>query len=448
MRASAICLIALLFAPFARGDVAATGLLSPGVWISDDYGYVAHVDARHVHTFDVTAVGCVRGPRYTRERFRDFFGAIVAEQQTVSLQRGLTRELLRRAAELPASCRRPLRTKDTATNLDVFAATFAERYAFFGVRGVDWNRQVQTARSSLAGRADLFDTLVAAVRPLDDGHVTLSAGKRGYDVDRIIAPGTAPDGAPWTWRTLRSSLRDYLQSPASPLTSPLAFAGNRRVLYGRLTTGAAYIAVLAEGGWLEGQTEDTPPPQHVAAAADVLDKVLGELKGATHLVLDLRVNSGGFDAVSMEIAARFADLARVVFRKHSQGPSGATTPYDVTLEPSERKRFNGPVAVLVGPNTVSAGESLALALAAFPQVRLIGRPTRGEVSDAIPKTLPNGWTFTLSTESYLTPDGMVVEARGVQPAELTSASTSTAPEQLWGADLAAARRWLESPAAR
>jgi carboxyl-terminal processing protease len=150
----------------------------------------------------------------------------------------------------------------------------------------------------------------------------------------------------------------------------------------------------------------------------------------------------------MEIAARFADLARVVFRKHSQGPSGATTPYDVTLEPSERKRFNGPVAVLVGPNTVSAGESLALALAAFPQVRLIGRPTRGEVSDAIPKTLPNGWTFTLSTESYLTPDGMVVEARGVQPAELTSASTSTAPEQLWGADLAAAQRWLESPAAR
>jgi carboxyl-terminal processing protease len=129
----------------------------------------------------------------------------------------------------------------------------------------------------------------------------------------------------------------------------------------------------------------------------------------------------------MEIASRFAKDRQVVFRKHATG--GAD--YEVTITPSTEERFEGPVAVLIGENTVSAGETLALAMSALPGAMLIGQPTRGELSDAIPKRLPNGWSFTVSIESVLTKDGTLVEAKGVQPGVLI-------PKGDWASDIALA----------
>jgi hypothetical protein len=238
----------------------------------------------------------------------------------------------------------------------------------------------------------------------------------------------------------RRPLRDYLQSAETPLTTPMQFAGNRRVLYGRIGD-IGYIAVLAMGGWAEGQTEDTPAAQHAEIAAGAVDQVLSELGDVRGMVIDLRANSGGFDTVSFEIASRFADTQRLAFTR--QARRDASPRYDIMLAPSQRQRFTGPVAVLIGPNTVSAGESAALAFAALPHARLFGQPTRGILSDAIPKTLPNGWTFTLSVETLRTPDGEIVEARGVQPDVVVAAPASADPSALWSVEPALA--WLRSP---
>jgi carboxyl-terminal processing protease len=410
----------------------ASDLLPPGAWRSDGYGAIAQANARKVQTFDISAAGCVRGPSYPLTAFRDLYGAAIVDAGVVSLHRGVTREPLRAEPRLPEVCRNPLRSRDVATSFNIFSATFAERYAFFGERGVNWPEQTRAARARLESGADLFDVLVDMVRPLNDGHVTITAGKREYDPETIVAPGAAPDGNAWTWRTLRASLREIAQAPAGMLTTSAALVGNRRVLSGRLTAEIAYVAILAEGAWAEGQTEATPVAQHVDAAARVLDEIFASAAGAKGLVLDLRVNSGGFDAVALEIASRFADERRVVFRKQA---GDATPAYDVIVEPSSRTRFAGPVVVLIGANTVSAGESLALAMASLPHARLIGQPTRGILSDAIPKTLPNGWTFTLSVESYRTPEGALVEVAGVQPDETTQAPTSADPQAMWGRDL-------------
>jgi carboxyl-terminal processing protease len=136
-----------------------------------------------------------------------------------------------------------------------------------------------------------------------------------------------------------------------------------------------------------------------------MNQVLREMRGVKAMVLDLRVSSGGYDAVAMEIASRFAKDKQVVFRKHATGGAG----YEVTITPSTEERFEGPVAVLIGENTVSAGE----------------------LSDAIPKRLPNGWSFTVSIESILTKDGTLVEAKGVQPGVLS-------PKGDWASDIALA----------
>lgn len=433
---AAICL-ALPLNAVAQTD----GQLPPGIWRSEGYGYIVVVKGDRAQTFDVTSTSCVRGPRYTLSQFRSYYG----DAQDVGapgavLVRSPTRDHLERLDSMPTSCRKPLRSKDAAANLGVFTQTFEELYPFFEQRIIDWPAATQSARKQL-GTSDLYSTLETLVRPLNDDHVAIDAGKRSYDPDTVNAPGVSPDGEAWSWRTLRASLRDYLQGSETPLSAPATLTANRRVLFGRMDDGIGYIAILAEGGWAEGQTDDVAAAEHTETAANVMDEILNALGDVRGVVVDLRANSGGFDAVAMEVTSRFADERRLAFRK---GTRNAPV-YEVFLEPSTKQRFTGPVAVLIGENTVSAGETAALAFAALPNAKLIGQPTRGSLSDAVPKTLPNGWTYTLSVETVMTPDGETVEVRGVKPDIVTAAPASNAPGEMWGRDLAAAALLLSSP---
>jgi Peptidase family S41 len=429
------------------------GLLPIGTWLSPGYGYIAAVGASDVQRYDLTRIGCVRAERVSRTYFRDVYGSAtsVSTPDSMILERVPTRDPVVRLASLPTACRRPLKTTDVMANFDIFTETFSAHYPFFRERRVDWSRAVAAARTRLERarqRDSLFAVLRDLVRPLDDGHVSIVAGKDAFDPQSVLAPGVAPDGRPWSWRALRVSLRDHLQGAQTPLLEPARFAGNNRVMYGRLADDIGYLAVLAEGGWADGQTEDTPAMLHAATAALVLDSVFNSLGDVRGMVVDLRVNSGGFDAVALELASHFTDTTRLAYRKSVRPQGRETVPYDVLVVPASGRRWLVPVAVLTGPNTVSAGETAVLAFASFPHARLFGQPTRGMLSDAIPRTLPNGWEFTLSMEVARTPGGDVVELAGVQPAQLTPAPVNGAPAGLWDADLRAAQVWLRATVRR
>jgi C-terminal processing protease CtpA/Prc len=72
--------------------------------------------------------------------------------------------------------------------------------------------------------------------------------------------------------------------------------------------------------------------------------------------------------------------------------------------------------LLIGPDTLSGGEKFAMALMGrTPRVTFVGENTQGVFSDIWGRKLPNGWTFGLPTELYLTPDGKSFDARGVPP---------------------------------
>lgn len=429
-------LAAFVFAP--AHAVAPSGLAPKGVYESPGYGYVFRTDGKKVETFDIASRTCVKGPTYKAAQFHGLYGgARLDAAGNGHLDRPPTRDAIRRLDRLPAPCAKPMKSADPKANFDVFAATFEALYPFFETRGVDWPSASVSARAALNAGGDLFETLAALAASLDDPHVSIEAGKKSFDPDKIDAPGLGPDGAAWSRRTLRVSLRDYLQGAETPLAAPAVFAGERRVLYGKTKSGFGYVAILAQGGWGAGQTEETPQAEHIRTAAAATDEILRALAGAPGIIVDVRANSGGYDAMSLEIAARFADAPRLAWRKKD----AASAPYDVMLAPAGA-RFAGPVAVLIGPNTVSAGESMAQALAVLPHARLFGRPTRGAWSDAIPKTLPNGWTYTLSVESAYTPEGALLEKAGVQPDETIAPPRDASPTELWGRELAAAEAWL------
>jgi carboxyl-terminal processing protease len=52
---------------------------------------------------------------------------------------------------------------------------------------------------------------------------------------------------------------------------------------------------------------------------------------------------------------------------------------------------------------------------ALPNATRIGTPTYGVLSDALEKTLPNGWSVGVSNEVYAAVDGNLYEGRGIPP---------------------------------
>lgn len=94
---------------------------------------------------------------------------------------------------------------------------------------------------------------------------------------------------------------------------------------------------------------------------------------------------------------------------------GFTPGQRVTIQPAAGRRFTGPVAVLISRYSVSAAETFTQALInRTPAVVRVGEPTQGVFSDVLTRTLPNGWTFGLSNEIYLT-DGRHYDITGVPP---------------------------------
>ena len=83
--------------------------------------------------------------------------------------------------------------QDPERNFEVLWQTFNERYPFFRLRGVDWNKQYRAYRPKVTNETsddELFNILCRMLDPLNDGHVELKAKVRGKK--RYFTPEKKP----------------------------------------------------------------------------------------------------------------------------------------------------------------------------------------------------------------------------------------------------------------
>jgi C-terminal processing protease CtpA/Prc len=140
------------------------------------------------------------------------------------------------------------------------------------------------------------------------------------------------------------------------------------------------------------------------------------------LVIDVRLNAGGDDPLGIEIASRLTAKKYLAYSKAARCNRDLDVPVQFTAEqptwivPSTRPGFKGKIALLIGPDTASAGETFTMALMGRePHVTRIGLNTQGVFSDVLNRTLPNGWHFRLPNEIYFTEHGKAFDAVGVPP---------------------------------
>ena len=142
------------------------------------------------------------------------------------------------------------------------------------------------------------------------------------------------------------------------------------------------------------------------------------------LVIDLRTNGGGSSDLAMDFAGYFFDEAINLYRNMYYNEKSGQFEYTdtpVRVEPAPML-YHGPIAVLVGPDCVSACEGFAYALKQGGRSIIVGNfPTAGaygEVGKGQYK-LPGDLDFQIPTGKSLTPDEKVlIEGVGV-PLDIT-----------------------------
>ncbi len=138
-------------------------------------------------------------------------------------------------------------------------------------------------------------------------------------------------------------------------------------------------------------------------------EALEKTKKTDGLIIDLRGNTGGLLPNAVFIANLFISQGKIV---SIVGRNGYR--YDIQAQDTEFG-ISKPLVVLVDGGSASASEILSGALKDYHKAKLVGTKTfgKGMVQKIIP--LPNETGLNLTVAKYLTPAGIDINKKGIQP---------------------------------
>jgi hypothetical protein len=281
------------------------------------------------------------------------------------------------------------------TNFETLWKEFDTRYSFFEIKKINWDSLHTVYRAQVTSTttdAQLFQIMSSLLSNLKDGHVSLTTSVGTY--------------AYTGW---------YSQYPTNFL-STTAVARYFSADYGTTAGGYLRYAKIADSiGYLYiGPTLSGDQTLWTQA----IDAIINTLKDCKGIIVDIRNNGGGNDALGNIVAGRFADQQRVYsYVRWRNGPSHFDfTEYQAaTIQPQGPRQFTKPVAFLTNRHCFSSAEGTTLMMKALPNVTLIGDTTGGGSANPIALTLPNGWSYRVSRWIQYTAQKTVFEGTGLPP---------------------------------
>ena len=402
-----------------------------GVWDVTNSAEIIAVGKNEVVYYDSTSASCIETDRrpvaHLLERFGGRLVARDTATATLSDRTGYLYQLSRLDA-LPALCARGGTTgADPVLNFESFISYFRENYAGDALRHLDWQAIHDEFRPRVTARTttdELWKVYAEILARFDDVHVFVSNGKQGTE-GRSLSAGR-PSGlrkALIVQDPKRSEDDGFaLDAKLAPLLDNVILF---EVLRGRFSTDLQgkfqWGWATPEIGYLNIQQMSglfakpaTDPAVVAPAVRETMRKVIKEFGTAKALILDVRQNRGGADAVSSAVAAVFADRP-VTSKSRTRTRSGFTDWESDTVQPDPSNHFDKPVYLLISDNTVSAAESFVSIMRQYPTVTLVGTTTRGALSAILVKKLPDGSILGLSDMQFISPAGVNYETKGIPP---------------------------------
>ncbi|MEW2615764.1 S41 family peptidase [Streptomyces sp. NPDC047880] len=418
------------------GNAASANPSLQGLWQSTGYGTVVSVRGHHLRTYETTRVSCLPGSLEAEQSGSSRAGGALdftpadseqAGRITLAPDTGDNSDVIRlrfadnagfrtlhRIHELPARCgRRP--PTDPRSVFDTFWQTYAENYPSFTAKGIDWTAVRDHYRPAVTADttdAELFGILKRMIEPLHDAHTAIASGRHQH-----FTGHQAGTKAPTSDTVTRIE-----KATTASVGTPQRRWGRGAIGYADLPHRIGYLRITRFSGF----TENGDHARDRAELDKALDAVFTEARtrgprALRALVIDLRFNGGGSDALGLRIASRLTAHPYTAYTKRARdntvGAERFTSAQPIGVSPrSGGPVYTGPLAVLTGRLTVSAGETFTQALMnRTPAPVRIGENTQGALSDTMDRVLPNGWSFTLPNEKYLASMGEAFDGAGIPP---------------------------------
>jgi hypothetical protein len=302
---------------------------------------------------------------------------------------------------LAAGCHRaataPADSRPAVATYDAFWQDFDRTYPYFTYKQVDWNaaRGLRERAADAASDSALVWLMKDAVTPLRDMHVWF---KRPDGTQ--VSSYTRTRAANWDNDAWRGSITSIGWHQG---VSNWGWARHNGVGY--LTIGAWNTAQVKIG--------------EVEAALD-------SLRDTRALVLDVRANGGGNDALALQLAGRFTTQTRefgAVRYRNGAGHDDFGGWTGRTLGPRGSWQYTKPVYLLVGARCASSNETFIAAMRQLPNVTVLGDTTGG--GSANPREMPivvggrdTGWRYSVSQWQERLATGALIEWQGIAPAEV------------------------------
>jgi hypothetical protein len=309
-------------------------------------------------------------------------------------------------------------TESYVASFDRMWTTVDRDYSYLEYKDIDWvaARRAYRPRAELArGTAELVDVVRDALGTLRDVHVWILTPGGG------VEPTYRPSHR-WNWGP--AMLARQRQGTG--------WVRESESVGGRVIDGVPYVALttFATGRF---------------SVAD-FDRLRDRYRGAGALVLDVRMNAGGSDALAYEVAGRFTTEARVGghYRFRNGWRYDAFTPLTARrVVPGGSWQFTRPVVLLTGRGSYSATEGFVSAMRTMPNVVVVGDTTGGGSGNPSVYPLREGYGFALSRWIEYTDDGQPIEGRGIVPDRVvpfTDAAVAAGEDETLRAALGLARR--------
>ncbi|MFV8352574.1 S41 family peptidase [Flavobacterium sp. XS2P14] len=301
-------------------------------------------------------------------------------------------------------------------DFDKFWTTFKDNYAFFQLKGVDWDETYKKYKpqvNSKTKETELVKIFGKMVEPLKDGHITISKGEEIlYKVKKPSLfkqefKGIEKD----LWKTSFETLK---KNGFSEVKGIGPIVKDENLYYVSQNPELGFIRITRCFGNLESVFDDKKEVEDTTLMLTLFDSILSSLAKTKGIIIDIRANGGGHGGE--ELASRFVIEKIITHYKAIRlkgGYENITELEPIYITPNIGVKYTKPIVILTNDKTASSAEDFTISLYKQKNVTTIGTNTSGMLSDMFGTDLSNKISFTLSNQRYYSTEKTQLEDIGV-----------------------------------
>ncbi|WP_442267603.1 S41 family peptidase [Tenacibaculum sp. ZS6-P6] len=405
-----------------------------GTWKSIGSGWVLQIiDSTNYSFFDVTNISCLPSRKGS---FRELQKSLTLKNDTLELKKGVITYKFTKSNQIElCKTQTDLKNKNPIYNFEVFAETVKEHYAFLELNNINWHNIYNQQKKKLTKRStdvELYNVINETLEILNDNHAFLEATDEVYKLLESKSEQIE--------ETESKQLPEYGDFQVAQMVAEHHLIQEMTkdswlIQWGKMTDNIGFIQVKAmwlfadlnipkqlinDIGYVDAYVrtfhkmyEGNYIEKEIAGISKQLDKIMKDLSEMESIVIDVRFNGGGQDAVSFEILSRFISKEKLQIATQQLRNGNELTNVLPLYIKGTKNAYNKPVYILTSQQTGSAAEAFSIATLAMDNTKRIGSKTSGAMSTALEKTLPNGWSFAISNEIYMDNNGKAYENIGI-----------------------------------